>query len=172
MNLKVLNEFLTCCGSIWLPAESIPLGWSSRRGEGTETGITACTQQAGWEHPDVVTGQSSCSTWLRGLEKSPAWNSISQTLGWASLLTPAQLKASGSVYHLSPFRAHWEGGTNRPGGVSPDIGHAWRNSAAFQGVKPGVSFAFLFSRLEPQAGFSRGPSPKLQKHWAVGKVIP
>lgn len=27
MNLKVLNEFLTCCGSIWLAGESIPLGW-------------------------------------------------------------------------------------------------------------------------------------------------
>ena len=75
MNLKVLNEFLTCRGSIWLPAESIPLAmlWLvSSKSEGMEMGITACTQQAGREHLAGVTGQSSCSTRLKGVEKSPA----------------------------------------------------------------------------------------------------
>ena len=121
MNLKVLNEFLTCCGSVWLPAESIPLvwpcsGWSSRRGKGTETGITAHTWQVGWEHPAGVTGQSSRCTWLKGAEKSTTWNREHFTNSWiSSTANPSTAQTSTCVYHLSHFRAHQEGGTNRPG---------------------------------------------------------
>lgn len=108
----------------------------------TETGTA---WQAGWEHPAVVSRQSSCSTWLKAVENSPAWNREHFTNPWTSV-TPKSGTAQSQGICLSPssFQSPPAGWYKQTWSNFPRYLYPWGSSVPFEKVTSGVCFA-LFS---------------------------